>query len=81
MKGKIGPTAKKKIKDFRNRSSEFSKNEFMNDLNMVKTDSGVIHRNSNELWGYKQNMLKDSRVNNPDNRRMYASGYRFSNTG
>ena len=35
-------------KDQRNRSSEFSKNN----LNMV--DKNVIHRNSNELWGYNK---------------------------
>ena len=45
----------------------------------MKPDS-IINRNSNELWGYKKNMTSDCKLQSSDNRRMYASGYRFSGT-
>lgn len=70
---RIGPQAKKKMKEFRNRSSEFSTNE----LNILKPDA--ILRNSNEIFTSKKNMSNDGK-NNPKTRRLYASGYSQSNT-
>ena len=73
---KIGPHSKKRVKEFKNRSSEF----FKNDLNNIMKQDSSINRNSNELWGYKKNMTNDKKFQGTDNRRMYASGYRFPGT-
>ena len=59
----------KSKRDVRNRSSEFSKN----DLKMI--DPSVIHRNSNDLYRYK------NKAGQKEHRRMYGSGFALSNIG
>lgn len=59
----------KNKRDVRNRSSEFSKN----DLKMI--DPSVIHRNSNDLYRYK------NKTGHKEHRRMYGSGLALSNIG
>ena len=53
-------------KEFRNRSSEFSKSN----MNMI--DSNVVQRNSNELLSYK------NKSGSKDHRRMFGSGFGLS---
>lgn len=62
----LNPHNRKSKKDIRNRSSEFSKNE----LKMI--DPTIIHRNSNDLWRYK------NKGANKEKGKFYSSGFALS---